>query len=62
MGARIVAVAEAMAAMSSRRPYQEPSSDLEVLAELNRESGSQFDPQVVAAAHRAGPSIAAAAA
>lgn len=49
LGARIIAVCVALAAMSSRRPYQEARSAAEVLAELKRCAGTQFDPTVVEA-------------
>jgi diguanylate cyclase (GGDEF)-like protein len=48
--ARIVAVADAYAAMTSAdRPYRAPVSPQEAEAELARCAGSQFDPQVVGA-------------
>ena len=50
-GARIVAVADAFAAMTSDRPYQNRVSESEALRELDRCAGDQFDPAVVAALH-----------
>ena len=47
IGARIVAVADAFAAMTAGRPYRPPRTADEALAELQRESGAQFDPAVV---------------
>jgi diguanylate cyclase (GGDEF)-like protein len=49
IGARIVAVCDAFHAMTSSRPYQGPMTPAEALAELTRCSGTQFDPEVVAA-------------
>jgi putative nucleotidyltransferase with HDIG domain len=46
--ARIFAVADAFAAMTSPRPYQCARSPEEALDELRRAAGSQFDPRVVA--------------
>jgi two-component system cell cycle response regulator len=49
LGARIVAVCDAFHAMTSERPYQHAMKPHEALAELMRCSGTQFDPEVVAA-------------
>lgn len=51
--ARIVAVADAYEAMTGGRPYRPPLSPLEALREIQRLSGSQFDPGVVEAFLRA---------
>ena len=48
--ARIVAVADAIEAMASDRPYRKALSRERIKDELIRHSGSQFDPQVVALA------------
>lgn len=48
--ARIVAVADAMEAMTSDRPYRKALKHEKVLAELMKHSGTQFDPLVVDAA------------
>ena len=49
LAARILCVADAFEAMTSRRAYQRSRSVGEALAELSRCAGTQFDPQVVAA-------------
>jgi putative two-component system response regulator len=46
---RIVAVADAFDAMTHPRLYKEPCSIPAALEEIRRESGWQFDPEVVAA-------------
>ena len=48
-GSRIVGACDALAAMVSERPYRSAVDLPEALAELDRCSGSQFDPAVVAA-------------
>ena len=45
--ARILAVADSYEAMTADRPYRRPLSPIEALSELNRCSGSQFDPEIV---------------
>jgi putative nucleotidyltransferase with HDIG domain len=45
--ARIVAVADAYDAMVSTRPYRKAMSQQRALVELERNSGTQFDPDVV---------------
>jgi len=45
--ARILAVADAFEAMTSKRPYRRPFSTEQALAELRPMRGIQFDPQVV---------------
>jgi diguanylate cyclase (GGDEF)-like protein len=47
VGARIVAVADAFAAMIAGRPYRRARTAEEALAELQRAAGTQFDPVVV---------------
>ena len=49
LGARILAVADSYDAMTSERPYREPMSKEEAIKELKKESGKQFDPDVVQA-------------
>jgi HD-GYP domain-containing protein (c-di-GMP phosphodiesterase class II) len=49
LGARIIAVCVAFAAMGSTRPYQPARTQGEIIVELELCAGSQFDPAVVAA-------------
>jgi diguanylate cyclase (GGDEF)-like protein len=49
LGARIVAVADAFDAMTSRRPYSLPRTPDAALEELRRCAGAQFDARVVEA-------------
>jgi HD-GYP domain-containing protein (c-di-GMP phosphodiesterase class II) len=49
MGARVFAIADTMDAMMSDRPYRPGRPYSAARAEIIRESGKQFDPQVVAA-------------
>lgn len=53
LGARVIAVADAFDAMTSDRVYRPAMSRQAALEELRAKSGSQFDPQVVAALQRA---------
>lgn len=47
--ARIITVADAFDAMMSVRPYRQGLSYSEAITEIQRHSGSQFDPEVIAA-------------
>jgi HD-GYP domain-containing protein (c-di-GMP phosphodiesterase class II) len=49
LGARIVSVCDAFDAMVADRPYRAGMDASDALVELERCSGSQFDPAVVAA-------------
>jgi response regulator RpfG family c-di-GMP phosphodiesterase len=49
LGARIFAVADALDAMTTERPYRRAGSWEDALDEILRSSGSQFDPRVVGA-------------
>lgn len=49
LGARIIALADTIDAMSTSRPYRPALSEAEVRAEIRRESGRQFDPKICAA-------------
>ena len=46
---RIIAVVDAYDAMTSDRPYQEPMTDQDAIAELQHNAGTQFDATVVTA-------------
>ena len=48
LGARVLAVLDAYESMVAGRPYREPLSSAEALAEIQRCAGTQFDPHVVA--------------
>jgi putative two-component system response regulator len=50
--ARIVAVADAFDALTHVRPYKDAWSVKEAMAEMELESGTQFDPQVIGALWR----------
>lgn len=49
LGARIIALADTIDAMSTSRPYRSALSPLEVRHEIERESGRQFDPSICSA-------------
>jgi putative nucleotidyltransferase with HDIG domain len=53
LASRVVAVADAYSAMTTRRSYREPLSHEVAVEELSANSGTQFDPVVTAAAIRA---------
>jgi cyclic di-GMP phosphodiesterase len=48
LGARIVAIAEAFDAMTSDHPYHAARSICSARGEIERQSGQQFDPEIVA--------------
>lgn len=52
LGARVVSVCDAYAAMISERPYSVAMRPSRALEELRRSAGSQFDPKVVEAFER----------
>ena len=47
--ARIIQVADTFDAMTVERPYRKPATRDEAVAELRKESGTQFDPLMVEA-------------
>jgi len=47
LGARILAVADAFAAMTSARPYRDAFCDDKALERLRQGAGTQFDPELV---------------
>ncbi|MCK9355898.1 MAG: diguanylate cyclase [Dehalococcoidia bacterium] len=49
LGARILAIADAFAAMASARPYRAALPDEEALERLKQGAGNQFDPELVQA-------------
>ena len=53
LGARIIAVADTYDAMTSDRPYRKALSQEIAKGEINKVSGVQFDPRVVAAFNKA---------
>jgi putative nucleotidyltransferase with HDIG domain len=53
LGARIFSVVDAYDAITSHRPYRAARSHEEALAEIQRHTGTQFDPKVVEAFLRA---------
>jgi ribonuclease P protein subunit RPR2 len=55
--ARIFAVVDALDAITAERPYRAARSYEDALAEIRRNSGSQFDPAVVEALERLDPAV-----
>lgn len=57
LSARIIAVADVLDALTSKRPYKEAWTMEKALATINNDAGKHFDPAVVAALHRALPRV-----
>ena len=57
LAARIFAVADVFDALCSKRPYKEPMPFAQAMAILEKDSGSHFDPQVVAVFREMAPAI-----
>ena len=49
LGSRIIAVADTFDAITSTRPYRKAKTELFAVEEIKKYSGSQFDPDVIAA-------------
>ena len=49
LAARVFAVADVLDALTTQRPYREPSSFAEARAIIEREAGAHFDPDVISA-------------
>jgi putative two-component system response regulator len=47
LSARILAISDSLSAMTSRRPYRKGLPRTEVIKELKKNSGTQFDPKLV---------------
>jgi len=47
LGSRIIAVADAVDAMATDRPYRSRRTDAQIIAELKKGMGTQFDPNAV---------------
>ncbi len=57
LAARIVTAADVFDALTSRRPYKEPWTVEEAVVELEKDAGTHFDPDVIAAFRDAMPRI-----
>jgi response regulator RpfG family c-di-GMP phosphodiesterase len=57
LGARVFAVADALDAMTSNRPYRRAIGWRDAVREIRREAGGQFDPEVVKAFATCGPKL-----
>ncbi len=57
--ARVLAIADSLDAMISRRPYRDPLPFSAALDEVRREAGRQFDPTIVEVLSRKGNALSA---
>lgn len=57
LSARIIAVADVLDALTSKRPYKEAWPIEKALETINNDAGKHFDPTVVAALHRGLPRV-----
>jgi len=57
LGARVFAVADTLDAITSTRPYRSTRAWDEAVAEIERNSGTQFDPTIVEAFADCEPSL-----
>jgi response regulator RpfG family c-di-GMP phosphodiesterase len=57
LAARIIAVADVLDALTSKRPYKEAWPMEKALETIDNDAGKHFDPAVVAALHRALPRV-----
>jgi len=48
MFARLVGIADVFDALASSRAYKEPWTDEQIKSEISKNSGTQFDPEIVA--------------
>jgi two-component system cell cycle response regulator len=47
LGSRIILICDAFSAMTGERPYEQPMSGAEAMAELRRGAGEQFEPSLI---------------
>jgi putative nucleotidyltransferase with HDIG domain len=57
LGARVLAIADALDAITASRPYRDAASLEEAFIEIQGQSGGQFDPRLVEATLRARPRL-----
>jgi HD-GYP domain-containing protein (c-di-GMP phosphodiesterase class II) len=57
LSSRIIAICDAIDAMTSARPYREPLTPVECLREIWRNRGKQFDPELLKLMEKSGFSV-----